>query len=237
MSRTDAPSSPAPPTRPSTGATAGVSVGRQHEGCGKTDRRWNIEGSPEKEPLQRKPMTTSTLNHFAVTACITLATATASGQTLPEGRGKAELQNVCGVCHQAERSAAVRLTREGWEGVIGNMIARGARGTDEEFAAVLDYLSTHFLGDAPRPLNINRATNIELESVAGLTRSEAAALLKWRGEVGTCKSLDELKKVPGLDFKKIEARKDFLVCFEAIPAAPPVKPGADPIKKDKADNQ
>ena len=147
----------------------------------------------------------------------------AAAQQLPDGPGKAELQKVCGVCHQAERSAAVRLTREGWEGVIGDMVARGAKGTDEEFAAVLDYLSKNFLGDAPKPLNINRANNIELESVAGLTRTEAAALLKWREAAGVCKSLEDLKKVPGLDYKKIEARKDYLVCFEAVPAPPPVK--------------
>jgi competence protein ComEA len=149
--------------------------------------------------------------------------ATASAQTLPDGPGKAELQKVCGLCHQAERSAAVRLTREGWEGVIADMIARGARGTDEEFAAIVDYLSKHFLGEAARPLNINRATNIELESVAGLTRKEAAALLEWRKQVGVCKSLEDLKKAPGVDYKKIEARKDFLICFEAVPAPPPVK--------------
>jgi competence protein ComEA len=68
-----------------------------------------------------------------------------------------------------------------------------------------------------RPLNINRATNVDLESVAGLTRREAAAVLKWLDQVGLCKSLEELKKVPGLDYRKIEARKDFLVCFEAPP--------------------
>ena len=146
------------------------------------------------------------------------------GQQLPEARGKAELLKVCGGCHQPQRSAAVRLTREGWEGVIGDMLQRGAKGTDEELAAILDYLATHFLGDAPRPLNINRANNVDLESVAGLTRKEAAAVLKWLDEVGICTSLDQLKKVPGLDYKKIDARKDFIVCFEA----PPVPP-----KKDK----
>ena len=52
---------------------------------------------------------------------------------------------------------------------------------------------------------------------------EAAALVKWREAAGFCKSLDDLKKVPGLDYKKIEARKDYLVCFEAVPAPPPVK--------------
>jgi competence protein ComEA len=159
-------------------------------------------------------------------ACVVLAAWPAGAQQLPDGPGKAELQKVCGACHQAERSTAVRLTREGWEGVISDMIARGAKGTDEEFVAIVDYLAKHFLGEAARPLNINRANNIELESVAGLTRKEAAALLKWLDEVGVCKSLDELKKVPGLDFKKIEARKDFIVCFEA-PPAPPVKKDKD----------
>jgi len=81
----------------------------------------------------------------------------------------------------------------------------------------------NFLGDAPRPLNINRANNIELESVAGLTRKEAAALIQWRDKNGFCKSLEDLKKAPGVDYKKIDARKDFLVCFEAVPAPPPVK--------------
>src|SRR5215213_9558127 len=144
---------------------------------------------------------------YAFLATVALGSA-ASGQVLPDGPGKAELQKVCGVCHQADRSAAVRLTREGWEGVVGDMIARGARGTDQEFAAILNYLSTNFLGEAARPLNINKATNIDLESVAGLTRKEAAALIEWRQKVGVCKALEDLKKAPGVDYKKIEARKD-----------------------------
>ena len=168
-------------------------------------------------------MNIMTMKQIALAVFATLAASTASAQTLPDGPGKAELQKVCGLCHQAERSAAVRLTREGWEGVVADMIARGARGTDAEFAAIVDYLSKHFLGEAARPLNINRATNIELESVAGLTRKEAAALIEWRQKVGVCKSLEDLKKAPGVDYKKIEARKDFLICFEAVPAPPPVK--------------
>lgn len=156
---------------------------------------------------------------MATAGVLALTTSSAFAQVvLPDGPGKDEILKVCGGCHQAERSASVRLTREGWEGVIGDMITRGAKGTDEEFGKILEYLATHFLGEAARPLNINRANNVELESVAGLTRKEAAAVLAWLDKVGICKSLGELKKVPGLDFKKIEARKDFLVCFEAPPA-------------------
>src|SRR5215208_3796654 len=115
-------------------------------------------------------MSNSAVRLWAVLAMLVSVGAPGAAQQLPDGPGKAELQKVCGICHQAERSAAVRLTREGWEGVIGDMIARGAKGTDEEFTAILDYLAKNFLGDAPRPLNVNKANNIELESVAGLTR-------------------------------------------------------------------
>jgi competence protein ComEA len=159
----------------------------------------------------------------AVLAMLAMNVRSASAQQLADDAGKAELLKVCGACHQAERSASVRLTREGWEDVITDMIKRGAKGTDAEFKAIHEYLSKHFLGDAPKPLNINRATNIELEMVGGLTRKEAAAVLAWLDTVGICKSLDELKKVPGLDYKKIESRKDFIVCFEAPPLPPPKK--------------
>ena len=103
------------------------------------------------------------------------------------------------------------------------MIARGARGTDQEFAAVLDYLTKNFLGEAARPLNINKATNIELESVAGLTRKEAAALIEWRQQAGVCKSLEDLKKAPGVDYKKSRRAKTSSSVSRPVPAPPPVK--------------
>src|SRR5215203_6639852 len=133
-------------------------------------------------------MTNTLLKQASLVFSMLALSFSASAQGLPDGAGKAELQKVCGLCHQAERSAAVRLTREGWEGVIGDMIARGARGSDEEFSAILDYLTKNFLGEAARPLNINKASNIELETVAGLTRKEAAALVEWRQKANVCKS-------------------------------------------------
>src|SRR5262245_6289963 len=94
------------------------------------------------------------------TRTIALATAILTGTIvapasaqLPDGPGKEQVMKVCGACHQAERSASVRLTKEGWEEVIADMIKRGAKGTDEDFGAILQYLTTNYLGDAPRPLN------------------------------------------------------------------------------------
>ena len=131
---------------------------------------------------------------------------------LPEGPGRAETVRMCGTCHPPERGASVRLTREGWEDVIARMVALGARGTDAELAAVLDYLSTHFKGQAAVPLNLNRATSVELESIAGFLRRESAAWMAYRAK-RPCATVDDLKIVPGVDFKKVEKRRDRLVCF------------------------
>ena len=139
---------------------------------------------------------------------------------LPDGPGKDQMIKVCGLCHEAQRVASIRLTRDGWEATINDMIARGARGTDEEFQAVLDYLSTHFLGEAERPLNVNTAQAIDFETVLLLLRKEAAATIAYRQKHGLFKSVEDLKKVPGIDVKKIEAQKDRLYFGGVAPSAP-----------------
>jgi competence protein ComEA len=161
------------------------------------------------------------LARCAVLAAVLLVPLPASGQvTLPDGSGKEQMIKVCGLCHEPQRAASIRLTREGWQATIGDMIARGARGTDEEFQAVLEYLSTHFLGEAARPLNVNTATAIDLESVLLLLRKEAAAVIAYREKNGFFKSIDDLKKVPDIDVKKIERQKDRLYFGGVLPSAP-----------------
>ena len=92
------------------------------------------------------------------------------------------------------------------------MVAAGATGTEQELETVFQYVSTQFPVEAQKALNLNTGTAVELESVAGLLRKEAAALIAHREKNGPCKKLDDLKKVEGLDYKKIEARKERLVC-------------------------
>ena len=137
----------------------------------------------------------------------------ASGEGLPDGPGKDVVVRVCSVCHAPNRAASVRLTRDGWAETIDDMKHRGAKGTDEDFQTVLDYLSTYFLGEAPKPLNVNTAVQIDLESVAGLLRKEAAAVVAYRDKNGPFKTLDDMRNVPGLDFSKIDSRRDRLVAF------------------------
>src|SRR3954454_13081422 len=139
---------------------------------------------------------------------VTVIAAVPLAAQLPDGPGKDALVKVCSTCHEPNRVAAVRLTREGWESTVADMKWRGAKGTDEEFAAIVDYLAANFLGEASPKLNMNRATSVELESVLSLFRKEAAAVIAYRDKVGGFKSIDDLKKIPGIDYKKIEVAKD-----------------------------
>lgn len=62
----------------------------------------------------------------------------------PDAPGREVVQRVCGVCHGAEVVMAKGLTRAEWAQVIGNMVTRGAKASDEEFGQVLNYLEKNF---------------------------------------------------------------------------------------------
>jgi competence protein ComEA len=91
------------------------------------------------------------------------------------------------------------------------MVKLGAQGTDEEFDAVLTYLSKNFGRETPGPINMNTADAVDLEAGLLLLRSQAQAVIQYREANGNFKSLDDLRKIPGLDFQKIEAKKARLV--------------------------
>ena len=97
--------------------------------------------------------------------------------------------------------------RDEWVATIQKMMAAGAEGPEDQFMAVLQYLTKNF-GPVAAKISINQAPAAELESGLGLTAKEAAAIVTYRNDKGPFKAVDDLKKVPDLDFKKIEAQKD-----------------------------
>ena len=68
---------------------------------------------------------------------------------LPDAPGRDTVKRVCGACHPAEVVLAKGMTREQWGSIVSNMISRGAKGTDAEFAQIIDYLSTNLPPKAP----------------------------------------------------------------------------------------
>ncbi len=127
---------------------------------------------------------------------------------LPDGPGKEETQRVCKGCHELERSLSPRQDRDGWQQTVDKMVALGAQVTEKEYYAILDYLAKNYPGEEIPKLNVNKATAIELESRLTLPRSQAAAIIEYRTKNGAFKSIDDLKKVPGVDTARIEAKKD-----------------------------
>src|SRR5690242_2115943 len=72
---------------------------------------------------------------------VVMASASLFGQGLPDAPGRDTVTKVCAACHPAEVVLGKGMTREQWGGIVSNMISRGAKGTDAEFAQVVDYLS------------------------------------------------------------------------------------------------
>src|SRR5262245_1439271 len=89
-----------------------------------------------KRPPQAKAHPTSVV---FFTLVFTLFTVTGWAQ-LPEGPGKAETQKLCSSCHELAKSVSIRQDREGWQSTLDKMMKLGVKGTDQEFAAILDYL-------------------------------------------------------------------------------------------------
>jgi competence protein ComEA len=137
--------------------------------------------------------------------------ATAAWAQLPDGPGKSETQTVCTQCHELERSISLRQDRAGWQATMDKMSTLGMKATDQETQAVLNYLSVHYPAETVPPINVNKARAIDLESGLSLLRSQAVLIIEYRTKHGDFKSIEDLKKVPGVDVAKIEAKKDRLV--------------------------
>jgi competence protein ComEA len=130
---------------------------------------------------------------------------------LPDGPGKAETQRICKGCHELERAISKRQDSDGWRATMDKMATLGMKGPEKELRLVFDYLVKNYPGEELPKINVNQATAIELESGLSLRRSQAAAVIQYRAKNGDFKSLEDLKKVPGIETEKIEAKKDRIV--------------------------
>lgn len=63
---------------------------------------------------------------------------------MSEQQEKALVSRVCTKCHGMAAATGKRLNRDQWIDEVDNMVARGAEATDEEVAAIVDYLTRNF---------------------------------------------------------------------------------------------
>jgi competence protein ComEA len=121
---------------------------------------------------------------------------------LPPGPGRNTVVRVCGDCHGVDLIEG-RRTRGQWRELVEDMVSRGANASEDDTKAVINYLAT-----ALGRVNVNKASESDIETVLELASPEAAAIVSYRTTAGDFKSIDDLKNVPGLDFSKVEAKKD-----------------------------
>jgi DNA uptake protein ComE-like DNA-binding protein len=121
---------------------------------------------------------------------------------LPPGEGRDAVAFMCVPCHGVLPAIAQRKTALGWAFVVEDMRVKGAKGSDEQAQAATRYLAKHFAA-----VDVNKATAEQLVEIAEFTAAEAAAIVAYRDDGHAFKSFTDVRKVPGLDPKRLAAVK------------------------------
>ena len=147
--------------------------------------------------------------------CLCFAVPSDAQTPLPAGEGREIVERVCSPCHGVDPLTHRRLDQAGWQRTVDSMVARGAAASDDDLKKVVQYLAATFnIPDSekmnPDKVNVNKASSIRLTNALKLFPEEAEAIVAWREKNGDFKTWQDLKQVPGLDWKKIEQRKDHI---------------------------
>ena len=131
----------------------------------------------------------------------------ASAQTLPDGPGKETFQMVCSMCHSPNAVIGKQGSKQWWQSKVTEMLQEVTDVPDSDVDAIVAYLATNF---PVVKINVNKAAAKDLETALELTAKESEAIVQYREAKGNFKTLEDLKKVPGLDAVRIESKKDRL---------------------------
>ena len=126
-------------------------------------------------------------------------------QTLPDGPGKETFVMVCSMCHSPNAVIGKQGTRQWWQSKVTEMLQEETDIPDKDVDTIVAYLANNF---PIVKVNVNKASAYELEIGLEFTSKESAAIVHFREANGNYKTLDDLKKVPGLDAVKVESKKD-----------------------------
>jgi competence protein ComEA len=140
-----------------------------------------------------------------VFAAAGIAMAQSNEQALPAGAERDKVVKLCVGCHEIDLVVARRHTREEWDGVVEDMIARGSKGTEAELTFVAEYLSK-YLGK----VSANTATAKEIREGLKISEKDARLIVAWREEHGKFKNFEEVRRVPGIDAAKFAEKRGWM---------------------------
>jgi competence protein ComEA len=148
----------------------------------------------------------ATIHLFAGALVLSMVEATTGQDRFVDGPGKPEIVKVCSGCHDAEIVLAALKTPAEWSETLESMAQQGADATPDEWRLIERYIDTNFA-----LIQINKAAADDLQRTMDVTSEVAAAIVARRRDNGAFKSIDEIKKVAGVDAAKVDARKNRFV--------------------------
>jgi competence protein ComEA len=122
---------------------------------------------------------------------------------VPEDPDTGLFMRMCNNCHDTNQIVSRRRTRTEWEDVITKMVEQGLDGSAKDLETVFAYLNRNY-----GKVFINRAPADELVAVLTITQKDADALVAYRKTAGSFADFEAIRKVPGIDLKKLEDKKD-----------------------------
>jgi competence ComEA-like helix-hairpin-helix protein len=120
-----------------------------------------------------------------------------------DDQGAVLLSQMCSECHDVARIVSHRQTKAGWQDAINQMIEKGASGTGTDFQRVFEYLVLDY-----GTVYVNSAPPDEIAMALGLSTKDAEALVAYRKANGPFPDVEAVRKVPGIDVKKLDEHKD-----------------------------
>ncbi|MEO6801950.1 MAG: c-type cytochrome [Granulicella sp.] len=108
----------------------------------------------------------------------------ANAQSLPNGKGRAEFQRVCSSCHSATMATTQHMSHDDWQGVVNDMVSRGAQGSQSDLDSIVTYLSTNFGKDAKPaassapPVQVSSPARAAVVASADVTALSVAEIAK-----------------------------------------------------------
>ena len=92
------------------------------------------------------------------------------------------------------------MSYDTWHDTVQTMVDRGASGTDEQFADIMDYLHRTMT-----TIDVNTADADELQIVLNVPKTAAQAIIARRS-TQKFTGLADLKSVPGVDASTVNAK-------------------------------
>ena len=126
--------------------------------------------------------------------------------TLPDAPGRDVVERVCASCHATEYIIEPPQTVPAWKDTLELMKSYGAEASDEDWKTVTSYIVVNLAR-----LSVNKAPAEDIALVFAVDEQVAAKVVAYRDGQGGFKTVEDVKKAPGLDAARVDTVRERLI--------------------------